>query len=167
MAKNLRGGTSHIHVSAQGACEINAISPPAPPPRSPAPGRAPGWAPAFARRPRDYVGRAHTCEPCRARRRRTREFLLRQAGLEPGRRHEPPIDHDGGLPRPRVGLPLRIGEGVLKPGEEARPTAPSRRRPGRDRGQIVGQQLCLHVQIVFGLHVHEPLRIDLEETAEA
>ena len=119
MAKNLRGGTSHIHVSAQGACEINAISPPAPPPRSPAPGRAP----AFARRPRGYVGRAPACEPCRARHRRASEFLLRQAA--------------------------------------------SRRRPWRDRGQIVGQQLCLHVQIVFGLHVHEPLWIDLEETAEA
>jgi hypothetical protein len=47
------------------------------------------------------------------------EFLLRQAGLEPGRRHKRPIDHDRGLPRPRVGLPLRIGEGVLEPGNEA------------------------------------------------
>jgi hypothetical protein len=47
-----------------------------------------------------------------------REFLRRQAGLEPGRRHERAIDLEGGLARPRVGLPLRIGEGVLEPGEE-------------------------------------------------
>jgi hypothetical protein len=48
-----------------------------------------------------------------------REFLLCQAGLEPGRRHKRAIDLDGDLPRPRVGLPLGIGEGVLEPGNEA------------------------------------------------
>jgi hypothetical protein len=68
------------------------------------------------------VRRAPVCEPFRARRRRTREFLLHQAGLEPGRRHECAIDLDGGLPRPLIAVPLRIGEGVLEPGEEARPT---------------------------------------------
>jgi hypothetical protein len=51
-----------------------------------------------------------------------REFLLRQAGLEPGRRHKPAIDLDDSLSRPRVGLPLRMGEGVLESGNEARPT---------------------------------------------
>src|SRR5471030_2361064 len=36
-----------------------------------------------------------------------------------------------------------------------------------DRGEIARQQFRLHVQIVFGLHVHEPLRIDVEEAAKA
>ena len=48
-----------------------------------------------------------------------REFLLRQAGLKPGRRHECAIDLDGGLPRPRIGVPLRMSEGVLESGNEA------------------------------------------------
>jgi len=35
----------------------------------------------------------------------TREFLLSQADLEPGRRHERAIDLDGVLPRPFTGPP--------------------------------------------------------------
>ena len=46
------------------------------------------------------------------------EFLLRQAGLEPGRRHERAIDFDDMGARATIGLSLGIGEGVLKPGEE-------------------------------------------------
>ena len=42
-----------------------------------------------------------------------------KGGLEPRRRHERPIDHDRGLPRPRIGLPLRISEGALEPGNVA------------------------------------------------
>ena len=44
------------------------------------------------------------------------EFLLRQAGLEPGRRHERDRP-DGGLLASQVALPLRIGEGVLELGD--------------------------------------------------
>src|SRR5271157_4150456 len=44
---------------------------------------------------------------------------------------------------------------------------PSRRAAGLDRRQFGLQTFGLHVQVVFRLHVHEPLRIDVEEAAEA
>ena len=73
----------------------------------------------------------------------------------------------GGAAFPSLPLADRAERGAGSAHEFLLRQAASRRRPWRDRGQIVGQQLCLHVQIVFGLHVHEPLWIDLEETAEA
>ena len=78
----------------------------------PAPGRAPGCAPAFARRPRGCVRRAPICEPCRARRRQRARIPAASGRPRAGRRHERAIDFDGGLPRPPVGLHLRISEGA-------------------------------------------------------
>jgi hypothetical protein len=74
-------------------------------------------APEGLRSPRSHLRTVPTEAPA------AREFLLRRAGLEPGRRHKRAIDLDDSLSRPRVGLPLRMGQGVLESGEEARLTA--------------------------------------------